>query len=100
MTVYPLALRLVAREPDHLQHLTTGRLVAILATGALRPTDAGGSRDGVQSEGPNRGGVVAVDRETRGEIHAEAVVADVVHVANIGPLAPPVKGPGPVLELV
>lgn len=99
MTVHPLALGLVAREPDHLEHLTTGRLVAIQAGRRVKPTDASGASDGVQAESPDARGVVAVDGETRGEGHAEAVVADVVHVANIGPLASLVKGPGPVPRL-
>ena len=79
MTVHPLALGGVAREPEHLQDLPAVNVgVAILSQGTIEPTDAGGSRDGVEAEGPDGGAVVAVDGVTH--------QVSVVDVASIGPL--------------
>lgn len=36
----------------------------VLCQGTIKPTDASGASEGVQAQGPNAGGVVAVDRVT------------------------------------
>ena len=75
MTVHPLSFGGVTRPPEHLKDGTTRHpSVAILNQGGVEPTDAGGSRDGVQAQGPNTGGVVAVD----GVTHRVVVVGSIV----------------------
>jgi hypothetical protein len=65
VTVYPLSLRGVTTEPEHLQDGTTRHTsVAVFGQGGAEPTDAGGSRDRVQAQSPNALGVVAVDGVT------------------------------------
>ena len=64
MTVYPLALRGVARVPEHFHDPPTADVgVAVLRQRAIEPTDASRASDGVQAESPDRAGVVAVDGE-------------------------------------
>ena len=64
MTVYPLALGGVARIPEHFQNLPTADVgVAVLRQRAIEPADPCRASDGVQSESPDRAGVVAVDGE-------------------------------------
>ena len=65
MTVYPLSFGGVTRPPEHLKDGTTRHpSVPVLNQRGVEPTDAGGSRDGVQAQGPDTGGVVAVDGVT------------------------------------
>ena len=64
MTVHPLALGVVARVPEHLQNLPTADVsVAVLRQRTIEPTDTGRASDGVEAEGPDGAGVVAVDGE-------------------------------------
>jgi hypothetical protein len=65
VTVYPLSLRGVTTEPEHLKDGTTRHTsVAVFGQGGGEPTDAGGSRDRVQAQSPDALGVVAVDGVT------------------------------------
>jgi len=52
--VHPLALRGVARVPEHLKDLPAVDVgVAVFSQGAVEPTDSGGSRDRVEAESPD-----------------------------------------------
>ena len=65
MTVYPLSLGGVTRPPEHLKDGTTRHpSVSVLSQGGIEPTDASGASDGIQAQGPDTAGVVAVDRVT------------------------------------
>ena len=65
VTVYPLSFGGVAAEPQHLKDLPTVNVgVTVLSQATFKPANASGARDGVQSQGPNAGAVVAVDGET------------------------------------
>lgn len=65
VAVDPLSLAHVATVPDQPQDGTTADVgVTVLFQGAVEPTDAGGSRKGVDLEGPDGVAVVAVDGVT------------------------------------
>jgi len=65
VTVCPLSFGGVAAEPQHLKDLPAVNVgVTVLHQATLKPANPSGARDGVQSQGPNAGAVVAVDGES------------------------------------
>ena len=65
MTVHPLSFGGVTRPPEHFKDSTTGHpSVTVLSQRGGKPADPCGTRDGVQAESPDTGGVVAVDGVT------------------------------------
>jgi len=67
VTVYPLSFGGVTAEPEHFENLPTVDVgMAILSQRGAKPANPSGARDGVESESPNRAGVVAVDGESHG----------------------------------
>lgn len=76
MTVNPLSLGGVAAEPKHLKDLPAVDMgVSILRQGGLKPADPRGSRNGIQAEGPDAAGVVAVDRVAHRSVAVGSIVA-------------------------
>ena len=65
VTVYPLSFGCITTIPKHLQDLPAVNVgVAILGQATFKPANASGARDRVEPQGPDAGGVVAVDGES------------------------------------
>ena len=77
VTVYPLSFGGVAAVPKHLKDLPTVNVgVTVLSQATFEPANASGARDGVQSQGPNAGAVVAVDGESHGVVCCVSTIQD------------------------
>ena len=77
VTVYPLSFGGVATEPEHLKDLPAVDVgMAILRQATFKPANPSGARDGVESESPNRAGVVAVDGESHGVVCCVSTIQD------------------------
>ena len=69
VTVYPLSFGCITTIPKHLQDLPAVNVgVAILGQATFKPANASGARDRVEPQGPDAGGVVAVDGESHGVV--------------------------------
>ena len=80
MTVHPLSLGGVTRPPEHFKDSATGHpSVTVLSQRGGKPADPCGTRDGVESQGPNACAVVAVD----GVAHRVVAVETIVRVTAL-----------------
>ena len=75
VTVYPLSFGCITTIPKHFQDLPAVNVgVTILCQATFKPANPSGARDRVEPQGPDAGGIVAVD----GESHRVVCVVNIV----------------------
>ena len=83
VTVYPLSFGCITTIPKHFEDLPAVDVgVTILRQATLKPANPSGARDRVEPQGPDAGGVVAVDGESHRVVCVVCIVGLGVTIAT------------------